>query len=77
MSHCRHLLEGYTAARVARPQQWGGTVVPVQRTEVPYGSAQLGWTLAERAIVKLTGVRAVDLAAEAEQAGLRAAGSRR
>ncbi|MFE5974327.1 hypothetical protein ACFQ64_19460 [Streptomyces sp. NPDC056460] len=87
VSHCRHLLEGYTAARVARPRQWGvagvlhaparGTVVPVQRTEVPYGSAQLGWMLAERAIVKLTGVRAVDLACEAEQAGLGAAGSRR
>ncbi|MFE1907406.1 hypothetical protein ACFW96_27585 [Streptomyces gardneri] len=86
VSHCRHLLEGYTAARVARPRQWGaagilhsparGTVVPVGRTEVSYGSARLGWMLAERAIVRLTGVRAVDLACEAERAGLLAAGSR-
>ncbi|MFD3729625.1 hypothetical protein [Streptomyces sp. NPDC058671] len=84
---CRHLLQGYTAARVARPLQWGvagilhaparGTIVPVKRTEVPYGSARLGWMLAERAIVRLTRVRAVDLVAEAERAGLLAAGSRR
>ncbi|MFE5591199.1 hypothetical protein [Streptomyces sp. NPDC056549] len=87
VSYCRHLLKGYTAARVARPHQWGvagilhaparGGVVPVGRMEATYGSVRLGWMLAERAIVQLAGVRAVDLVAEAERAGLLAAGNRR
>ncbi|MFE1272159.1 hypothetical protein [Streptomyces sp. NPDC058758] len=88
VSHCRHLLEGYTAARVAEPRQWGvegilhaavgGTVVPVKtKARAAYGSPLLPWMLAERAIVELVGVRSVDLAAEAERAGLLAARARR
>ncbi|MFE3124338.1 hypothetical protein ACFXHD_13065 [Streptomyces hydrogenans] len=86
--HCRHLLAGYTAARVVEPRQWGvagtlhaaagRTVVPVKKAaRAAYGSSLLPWMLAERALVELVGVRTVDLAVEAECAGLALAGGRR
>lgn len=79
---CPHLLEGYTAARVTRPEQWGvggilhmpvgGTVIPLQEdAEVAYDSPSIRWMLAEWAVVRLYGVTPVDLIAEAAHAGLR------
>ncbi|NML55373.1 hypothetical protein HHL19_16515 [Streptomyces sp. R302] len=88
VGHCRYLLEGYTAARVARPVQWGiggvlhmpsgRAVVPLpQRVELAHGTRELRWMLAERAVAQLRGVTPIDLVAEAERAGLLAEGGRR
>ncbi|MGA5497668.1 hypothetical protein ACPCSP_25225 [Streptomyces cinereoruber] len=80
--HCRHLLEGYSAARVATPVQWGvygilheqvsaTDVIAVDiGAQVPYGARRLGMLLAGQAVVELHGARSVDLVAEAARAGL-------
>ncbi|MGW9437049.1 hypothetical protein [Streptomyces sp. NPDC055607] len=84
--HCRHLLEGYSAARVTDPVQWGAygilheqvganDVIPIDiRAQVPYGSHRLGMLLAGQAVVQFQGARNVDLIAEAARACLPGSG---
>ncbi|TLQ39446.1 hypothetical protein [Streptomyces marianii] len=79
--HCRHLLDGYEAARVARPVPWGlygilhawsgGAVVPVDaRAQIGHGDPRLALLLAGQAVTELNDVRPIDLRAEAARAGL-------
>ncbi|GGT66216.1 hypothetical protein GCM10014713_68680 [Streptomyces purpureus] len=66
--HCQHLLDGYEAARVARPVSWGlygilhawygGAFVPVDaRAQIAHGDPSLALLLPGQAVMELNDVR--------------------